>query len=127
MNSSELRIGNYLQAKSCIVEVTRIFTEDAIGIGSGDPYQVSGDNPCLKPIPLTEEWLLKFGFEKAKGSILFDKGKLSIYLGDTILSGKNGRTYFNGWAIIEESPKHVHSLQNLYFALTGEELTLKES
>jgi hypothetical protein len=39
------------------------------------------------------------------------------------MSGENGRTYFKNFAILEESPKYVHQLQNLYFALTGEELT----
>jgi hypothetical protein len=73
----------------------------------------------IKPIPLTEEWLLKFGFDK-KGN----KGKLNV-----ILSGnfgyKNGKTYFNSWVILESQPKYVHQLQNIYFALTGEELTFK--
>ena len=36
---------------------------------------------------------------------------------------KEGRTYFNSWCINDWQPEYVHQLQNLYFALTGEELT----
>lgn len=116
MKASELRIGNLVWLKSKSMPYV---------ISSGHDIEEIDDAPegfDATPIELTEEWLLKFGFEKVKGGISFDKGKLSIYLGDTILSGKNGRTYFNSWAILEESPKYIHQLQNLWFALTGEEL-----
>ena len=74
----------------------------------------------LKPIPLTEEWLFKFGFDNK-----FNKGKINI-IPKGRLGYKNGRTYFNSWTILEKQPDYVHELQNLYFALTGEELTLNK-
>ena len=65
----------------------------------------------IKPIPLTEEWyrkvekqLIKKGF-----SYGFEKGKLTLYLSDE-------------W---EFESEFLHQLQNLYFALTNEELTIK--
>ena len=87
--------------------------------------EYGGAKMCqAKPIEVNEEWLTKFGFEKKKGSISYDKDKLSLYFGDTILSDKNGRTYWNSWAIMEKTPNYIHELQNLFFALTGTELEL---
>jgi len=86
------------------------------------------DIESIEPIPLTEEWLVRFGFDCGSknyslnvGMELFDyavKDKFCIW------GGKNG------WCVVElpHLGQHyinsVHQLQNLYFALTGEELTL---
>lgn len=78
----------------------------------------------MDPIDLTEEWLLKLGFttDPKHHVLCYDLGLLSIELPNKFYS--SGRAYFNSWAILNEMPKHVHQLQNLYFALTGEELSL---
>ena len=67
----------------------------------------------FKPIPLTEEWLLKFGFEyhKHQENMFFITGMQVWMCNDLFLCNKNG--------IILKS---VHQLQNLYFALTNKEL-----
>ena len=77
-------------------------------------------------IPLSEEWLKRFGFEKSMcdGTALFDLKKENLPL------------FFNGdkngfmEVVLDIEPqvriKHVHQLQNLHFALSGQELTLKE-
>jgi hypothetical protein len=76
---------------------------------------------CIQPIPLTQEWLLKCGFERiigAKKRIY----KLTYY--STIFTyDEDGYFRVNGLFV---SCHFVHTLQNLYFALTGEELTIKE-
>lgn len=81
----------------------------------------------VKPIPLTEEWLIKFGFEDngrdSYGVHLFEKDGFEIarpYRSKTYLCENITINGVSGFDI-----KHVHSLQNLYFALTGEELTIK--
>lgn len=79
----------------------------------------------FKPIPLTEEWLLKFKFGLYPWGYVFyineefgvlirvsRKPELSFWLE----VGNGLRSYI----------KYVHQLQNLYFALTGEELTRKD-
>jgi hypothetical protein len=72
-------------------------------------------------IPLTEEWLFEFGFQKI-GSEWVKQGDFAISLFHdgyhyTGLEGVQFGIAFNS----------VHHLQNLYFALTGQELTIKES
>ncbi len=79
----------------------------------------------LTHIPLTEEWLIKFGFEKTNVDIFFKhigEKALSIYLESNNLTTLLSFDF-------QETPlrrvKYVHQLQNLYFALTGEELGTK--
>lgn len=69
----------------------------------------------IEPIQLTEEILLKFDFDKIENGTYLNK----FYV--TIVSG-----YFVFWItdIYSVAIKYVHELQNLYFALTGEELEI---
>jgi hypothetical protein len=72
----------------------------------------------IRPIPLNEEWLLKLGFDDF-GFRRFEKGDFNILktdLGGFILDTGGIEPYF----------EHVHQLQNLYYALKGEELTINE-
>ena len=117
MKASELRIGNKFYLPNGEIG-TISYHEIRLLI-------VAMEKPNYNPIPLTEEWLIKFGFEKSKVSSQFDKEKLTIQVSNELERHKKGRVYFNSWAILEESIKYVHQLQNLYFSLTGEELTFK--
>jgi len=82
----------------------------------------------LKPIPLTEEWLLKFGFEANKPYL---RGKwMELFYNknrdDRYFLFKVGATHIemcsNGLTTAQAPMEYVHQLQNLYFALTGKEL-----
>lgn len=88
----------------------------------------------IEPIPLTEEWLEKFGFDKGTSE---DGEDVMIYLNSHwkfILeyynfcqpSEDNGYYLIEYLGQLEIQIKHIHQLQNLYFALTSEELTIKE-
>lgn len=81
------------------------------------------------PIPLTEEWLLKFGFEEYR----FYKDRISYKLvqergGDYFVTGEwFHKCLSEGNAVIlNYNLQYVHQLQNLFFALTGKELELKK-
>lgn len=123
MKAEELRIGNLVlyQGDPKII----------VGITEEHPYidDITFDYldwDEIKPIPLTEEWLLNLGFttDPKHHVLCYDLGLLSIELPNKFHS--SGRAYFNSWAILNEMPKHVHQLQNLYFALTGQELVIKD-
>lgn len=119
MKASELRIGNFVEFDGEESKIESI----SLGVKSGHVVYLEcyGDLILfdhLEPIPLTEEWLVKFGFEEKDG--YFTKNKDDIYNNYT----DNSFDYvINGIVIIEI--KHVHQLQNLYFALTGEELKIQ--
>lgn len=112
MKANELRIGNYVIQD---VEFIR-------GISSMSLHKFNLDLIKLIPIPLTEEWILKFGFEKKLTVWWYFNEKLVIECG--ILSNKIFvRFRLNDYESVEISEiKYVHQLQNLYFALTNEEL-----
>lgn len=124
--ANQLRINNlvyYNNQHNEIGLVTEIKTSlipkiDYVGINNR--IDVYYQTKHINPIPLTEEWLLKFGFDNK-----YNKDKFTI-IPKGILNYENGRTYFNSWTILEKQPDYVHELQNLYFALTGEELTLNK-
>lgn len=77
----------------------------------------------IKPIPLTEEWLVKFDFEKIKHIHGYSfwtlskskRNKCHIDIYET-------KTLFAGYVV--ENCKYVHQLQNLYWCLCGKELEL---
>ena len=100
----ELRIGNYIEYNGEIIKLDGSFLCCYI--------QNELEFP-LNPIPLTEEIFLKFGFEK-KGDFWFVKSGIKIE------NRNNGFSYFR--YLSEIKILSVHQLQNLYFALTGEEL-----
>lgn len=88
----------------------------------------------FKPMPLTEEWLLKFGFKKDDNGYLW-KDEITHYLE---LMPVN-EDWYPVWATVPEfqseteqrstmnSINSVHQLQNLYYALTGTDLTIPVS
>jgi hypothetical protein len=113
MEAKELRIGNYYNGDiSKEVNIQQITYEDIKEL-----FQDSQDD-YYQPIKLTEEWLLKFGFQTDE----LEKDEYYIYK-VSLYKGFNGgyQRIINGYNDGVEL-NHVHQLQNLYFALTGEEL-----
>jgi len=76
----------------------------------------------IKPIPLTDEILLKCGF-------YWDKKKVYLCLNETafrIRYSRNQLTLFQSIQYLTiPDIKHLHQLQNIYFALTQKELEIK--
>jgi hypothetical protein len=128
MEAKELRLGNYVLSSYnndrtsivtgiCEAHIEVQFLERAENMVNGQICYPSK----LNPIPLTEEWLSKIGFEYN-----YFEG-YSYYL--EIIKHKFGITY-----VIESNSfycnlgidiKYVHQVQNIYFSLTGKELTIK--
>jgi hypothetical protein len=127
MTANELRIGNLVRDKISKTEIKIIeLTEQSIGTYVVDRNKFPLSNGwSIEPIPLTEEWLLKLGFEKQKGKIdIFEKSRLRIWIGARgqslcyLVEENTTSAHY-----IPNSLEHVHQLQNLYFALTGIDLT----
>lgn len=124
MEAKELRIGNL------------VYTNRAHGKGEKQKKtvevnlhylrQIEDNCNYIKPIPLTEEWLLKFGFNKEPDKS-FTKRDIAIFLDKRFSSNlfmQENQGDFT-WFSYECKIEYVHQVQNLYFALTGEELILK--
>lgn len=121
MKANEFRIGNLILLFSKrICKVIKIegksFTVKADDISDVSVFPNMSNG--VEPIPLTEEWLIKFGFDVNNRPNWIDQlQEYSIVCGNT--------QYLKGSAKNIMPIKYVHQLQNLYFALTGEELTCK--
>jgi len=135
MKASELRIGNYLEMLGKVRKVECISNLPA----RKEMYWLTCENMIdtkiihFKPIPLTEEWLLKFGFEKTESDYRIkiqkdDKGGNTDYWIYVDSGFDNETNKFFVQIVCQEGcwftskNEHVHQLQNLYFSLTNKEL-----
>jgi hypothetical protein len=118
MKANELRIGNhiYVYPNMKLQTVIDVLCD---GVNTFDSECVSYDH--ILGIPLTEEWLLRFRFEKNNNNqFILMKGSVDILFNKDLNSWTCDGINFS-----INMTEHVHQLQNLYFALTGEELTFK--
>jgi len=134
METKELRLGNQLHydfkrtsfnGVEKVCEVKEILS-DFIKTDFADDFIVN-----FKPIQLTDEWMIKLGFQnafnmgaswwkhpsKANYYWMFDKSVGLTHLG--FYSG-HGSVFGHG----NKPINYVHDLQNTYYAIRGEELVL---
>lgn len=129
MKETELRIGNYFYLKLD-------GEDDELCLCNNFDFEDDEETWNRKTgVPLTEEWLLKFGFENEIIEEIETKLWCNqINLHQEYWSNKahdgfsfatatesDHVTFKSGYSI-----KHVHQLQNLYFALTGKELEIAQ-
>jgi hypothetical protein len=108
MDAKQLRIGNYVKFGKLFKKVVEI-AEEGFYILDKDGTTLKNTWADLQPIPLTQEWLMKFGFDE-KEPVLISSWKFSPFC-ETIIT----------------KCEYVHQLQNLYFALTGKELVVSDA
>jgi hypothetical protein len=111
MEAKELRINNYVKTDIHGIGIVSALSD--LDLLYSRNYN-SLPMKYIKPIPLTEEWLVWFGFEKALNGWWSD---------NELWSYKNGKFYL-GANIYLSDATFVHQLQNLYFALNNEELII---
>lgn len=119
MNAQELRIGNWINYDGENIELTRNRFKLLV-------FTLGCD--FTEPILITEEWLFKLGFINTQIGLfeinVLSRGKINIHINKKRLLVEIGTT--GSYLFGETKIKSIHQLQNLYFALTGEELTLQE-
>lgn len=118
----ELKKKNLLSYDGKVVFIAEILKENLVTIYNGSGLEKGTTLDCLRPIPLTEELLLKCGFEKCNYgnnkefiSYKMDWFNCRLAVGVLSIMGYNNR---------HQDIKYLHQLQNLYFALTGKELEI---
>lgn len=140
MKASELRIGNKLTKDTGVIFTVYEVKQNSVKatyqvedrdfppptprdrLAKGERMAII-DLDKLSPIPLTPEILEKAGFVTigryaigVGGYNVFAKGRIEL------LQPNEGDPYI--LAFYEAKITHLHQLQNLYFALTGQELTI---
>ena len=109
-----------------------------------DPYNhtiklvsVEKDQSMVRPIPITEEWLNYLGFEKTerRDAHVINVGEYDLYVAVNAFSGtleKDPSWHCSVATGYGSQPMsimkiYIHELQNLFFALTGTQLEVKQS
>lgn len=114
MNSQELRIGNWVYLPS---------KKKQYQISSGHDIEEIEDSNDAEPIEITHDRLIMLGFKCTAYQFRYETDKYMIE--QWVSSGQ----YFFRVRVSETDSiaiaelDYLHQLQNLYFALTGEELT----
>jgi hypothetical protein len=119
MKANELRIGNYSlidgQKIGRVVEIRENYLKVSYKVDEQKRVSLI-DIDRLKTIALTEEWLVKFGFEFINHSFRLHKFCINLKENEFYILTETHRVFL----------KYVHQLQNLFFALTGQELEINE-
>ena len=104
LQPQDLRIGNYVKRNGMVVQVDhKTF------------WDVKNKPTEYESIPLTEEWLLKFGFVyNEEYNSYMNNGFIVEKIGDLFLDRRYGKVI-----------KTVNALQNFYNVVTDKELTIK--
>lgn len=142
INPKELRLGNiFIDNKTNELLTVCKIDEDDIGFAVIDRSKYPLPNGWqAEPIPLTPEWLERCGFDQIESiqhnqyeaeeryTIRIDETNISYgFVAETYGGYPEKRTRFkfsNETIDTHKGVHFVHQLQNLFFALTGEELTI---
>lgn len=131
MEMTELRLGNLVMYNNQIVKTTGLhYDMFECGCPDDNNWMCTGRISEVHPIELTEEILLKIGFEKdgnnyslVCGDIevgyYIDKFKQVLYINVS----REKRFYKN--ELRSYDVKYLHQLQNTYYCLTNNELEIE--
>lgn len=116
IQSNEVRRGNFtLTPRKLIVRIDTINENSFSAINKNSLRWYSK----LYPIPITEDWILNFGGKKNDEEITIPINR-NLYI--SFIDSECQLVTDDDFLVMDIN--HVHQLQNLYFSLTGEELTL---
>ena len=124
MNAKELRIGNYIDTNGAILRLpTALFNNRQWQPMISDWFS---EVKYFQPILITTECLERLGFHCPDDSwycyLDFDPKRETF----KIAYNPEAKMWFIVGVPNSNSISYIHQLQNLYFALTGTELTIKE-
>lgn len=134
INANELRIGNIVEIDRGIGKVVMISTEEYSEWNDSEDFNVrvevngiyySCSENELSPILLTEEILLKCGYNLVYSSRFtksYEHSELPKMKYKYKCLGNCGFIYYQNTCIM--CIESLHQLQNLYFTITGKELTV---
>jgi hypothetical protein len=130
---NELRIGNKIKGNVVYKGEAKTFERfnDGFSVVFFSDGSIHGIGEFLKdcePIPLTEDWLLKFGFENITKDWYTDKcyRMTAEKTGTTFDYWLTEQAIYRNEETLLTCAYYVHHLQNLIYALTGKDLEMKK-
>ena len=136
LRAEELRIGNLVRLRNSEIDieacVNGVWNDTARGRFS---VHLEGNGIIntidqIEGVPLTEEWLEKFRFVKEDSDVNdyeddYQEWYEKLFPVIGVLCQSDTKEYLFDEDTDTLRIKYVHELQNLYFALTSKELTIK--
>lgn len=116
IDAKQLRLGNFVLVENDYEEVVGINKYEITCRLDETSHGINQSIKDIKPIILTKEWLIRFGFKAISYSMF-----LPVYNNGEIELANDFSISYNGKRVVI---KYVHQLQNLYFFLTDKELVL---
>ncbi len=138
MKVTELRIGNWVMfvpdndkkyKNRRPVQIFELFSEDGFGaLDKGRILSFCNESPTAEGIPLTPEILLACGFEyeDMEDDSPYERWVCKDYKQLWVWNYNKSKEWMFclGDGFEQGDYKYLHQLQNLYFCLTGQELTV---
>ncbi len=127
IDKQELKLGNWVETTGGYAQVSELL-EDTCSLSDGDIWLYAD----LEAVDLSPSILEKCGFEKHDASnqywthyVMKNGWRISIALHSEKSAGvKEGLVYWGDLESTMVELKSLHSLQNLYFATTNQELEI---
>lgn len=134
IKASDIMIGNYFKYDNKIVFIAEILKTKLVTIYDGSGLEKGTTLGCLRPIPLTEDILLKAGGER------FDEDKIILMLNDPSTHLVLMKVGTHWYPQIEQTGEfasegfnvvflnfidYIHQAQNLFKSLTGNDLKIE--
>lgn len=129
MKAHELRLGNYYEYR-VIDKVANTDTWELTAIDIDDLKWLlkNPDYPMYRPIAITEEWLLRLGCKRdIQPYFTLPHAESEVFIGEKLVYD----TIYMELIVVQCDEcgysipcKNVHLLQNIFFCLTGQELTI---
>jgi hypothetical protein len=130
MEVKNYRIGNFVYGvdkgfENTAMEICSLQEDNTFRLKHGNDSVGCYSGRRLKPIPLTEEWLIKFNFVYHHDTPHPNR-VFRISSNEMIFDLEEIISYYFGGSFISVELKYVHQLQNLFWILTGQELTINK-
>lgn len=129
INSNELKKGNKVyftgNGENNVVEILELRKKECLVEYVGNEMCLFYDDEDIQPIPLSPEVLEAYGFNESRerpGTYTYKFSTLAAYLFGGIYEENYYVEYVNNDNSYSSLCHSLHSLQNLYFALTQTEL-----
>lgn len=129
ITSQELRLGNFIRDIESEREGYVLTIGKRASTVKMEFSELTQKYEEYEPIELSEYWLLKFGFESNNVAYKIDNDRFvfELYFYDAWNLNYVEKEKFGNGSVELSGYWKIHEFQNLFFALTGEELKIKES
>jgi hypothetical protein len=120
MKPHDVRIGNSVLDKDGNIKT--VFAILSNGLVFDFNQYIGTPIEWCNPMPLTEEWLIKVGFIKldSEGYFYIHEYNMGFKVSEDLKMVAWNNLHLDGVKI-----EYLHQLQNLFYAITNEELTIK--